>query len=159
MSILSRNRNPQRDRSTQSALEKSVNDVEYILSSINVNPAEARVTVEAGYGWSFQRGSALIEVYVSQEDRGYLQVLSPIMHLPYNNLLALYRKLLELNLKLTNAAVGVFEDVIYVYNERPLEGLDHIEAESIIRKVAIYAEELDQTLIQEFGGRLYNQPN
>jgi hypothetical protein len=136
-----------------------VNDVEYILSSINVNPTEARVTVEAGYGWSFQRGSALIEVYVSQEDRGYLQVLSPIMHLPYNNLLALYRKLLELNLKLTNAAVGVFEDVIYVYNERPLEGLDHIEAESIIRKVAIYAEELDQTLIQEFDGRLYNQPN
>ena len=113
--------------------------------------------VQAGYGWNFQRGSALIEVYVTQEERGYLQVLSPIMHLPQTNLLPLYRKLLELNLQLTNASVGIHQDVVYVFNERPLDGLDPIEADSIIRKLAIYADDFDNTLVEEYGGRMYGQ--
>ena len=88
------------------------------------DPAAARMEVERGYGWNFQRGSALIEVYLTPEEQGYLQVLSPIMHLPASNLLALYRRLLELNLQLTNAALGLHEDVVYLYHERLLAGLD-----------------------------------
>jgi len=159
MTFLFGNRPRREDQESVSALEQSVRNVETILASIGVDPVEARMKVDAGYAWNFQRGSALIEVYVSQEERGYLQVLSPIMHLPTTNLLALYRRLLELNLQLTNASVGVHEDVVYVFNERPLDGLDHIEAESIIRKLAIYADDLDNKLVDEFGGRLYSQPN
>lgn len=92
-----------------------------------------------------------------QGNAGNLQVLSPLMHLPASGLLPLYRHLLELNLQLTNAAIGVYQDVVYVYNERPLEGMDAAEANAIITLVARYADELDNKLVTEFGGRLYSQ--
>ncbi len=135
--------------------ELSLRAVEGILEAIGVEPGAARMEVESGYGWRFRRGSALIEVYLRQEDGGYLQALSPIMHLPPGNLLALYRRLLELNLQLTNAALGLHEDVVYLYHERLLAGLDAAEADAIIRRLAGYADELDDALASEFGGRLY----
>lgn len=150
-------RNQNRDTETINKLEQSARTVEQILANIGVDPVSARMKVQAGYGWNFQRGSALIEVYITQEERGYLQVLSPILHLPQTNLLPLYRRLLELNLQLTNASVGVHQDVVYVFNERPLEGLDPTEADSIIRKLSIYADELDNSLAEEYGGRMYGQ--
>lgn len=151
-------RNPQRgDQASMSKLEQSRRDVEAILEKIGVDPVEARINVEAGFAWNFQRGSALIEVYISQQEREYLQVLSPIMHLPDTNLLALYRKLLELNLQLTLASVGIHEDVVYVFHERPLDGLDPVETDTIIRKLAIYADDLDNQLVEEFGGRMYTR--
>ncbi|MCU0515124.1 MAG: YbjN domain-containing protein [Anaerolineae bacterium] len=139
-------------------MEKNFLAVEQILTSIGVNAAAARMDTEQGYGWSFQRGSALIEVYIAnQGQREYLQVLSPIIHLPAAGLLALYRRLLELNLSLTNASLGVYLDVVYVFNERPLHGLDAAEVNFIITQIAEYADDLDNQLIQEFGGRLYSQ--
>ena len=138
-------------------LDLSLRTVESILAAIGVDPGAARMEVERGFGWHFQRGSALIEVYLTPEEQGYLQVLSPIMHLPPSNLLALYRRLLELNLQLTNAALGVHEDVVYVFHERLLAGLDGTEADAIIRRLAQYADELDDALAQEFGGRMYGR--
>ena len=137
--------------------DQSLRAVEGILAAIGVEPAAARMEVERGFGWNFQRGSALIEVYLTPEEQGYLQVLSPIMHLPQSNLLALYRRLLELNLQLTNAALGVHEDVVYVYHERLLAGLDAAEADAIIRRLGQYADELDDALAGEFGGRMYGR--
>lgn len=132
--------------------------VDDILRAIKVEPAQARLNTEQGYGWTFRRGSAVIEIYISEQDsRGYLQVLSPIVHLPSTNLIALYRRLLELNLQLTNASLGVFYDVIYVFNERPLDGLDANETNDIISLVATYADDLDNKLVSEFGGRLHSQ--
>ena len=142
---------------TSDPLAAAARAVEIILAQIGVDAAAARLDVESGYGWNFLRGSALIEVYLSPEERGYLQVLAPIMHLPPSNLLALYRRLLELNLELTNAALGVHEDVVYLYHERLLEGLDAGEADVIIRRLARVADELDDALVGEFGGRLYGQ--
>lgn len=147
-----------KDETNGDVLQKHAFVVEQILAAIGMDPAHARLNTEQGYGWSFRRGSAVIEVYVSQQDdRGYLQVLSPIMHLPSTGLLQLYRKLLELNLQLTNASVGVYLDVVYVFSERPLIGLDAEEANHIITQVAGYADDLDNTLVHEFGGRLYAQ--
>ena len=137
-------------------LESYAATVEQILLTLGVDPVHSRLNTEGGFGWSFQRGSAVIEVYVSQqEDAGYLQVLSPIMHLPQSGLLALYRRLLELNLQLTNASIGLYLDVVYLFSERPVDGLDANEANSIITLVAGYADELDDKLVAEFGGRLY----
>ena len=132
--------------------------VDSILNALGIPPSSARLDTEQGYGWSFRRGSAIIEVYVSQQEgRGYMQVLSPILHLPTTGLLPLYRRLLELNLQLTNASLGVYLDVVYVFNERPLEGLDANEANNILTLVAGYADDLDNMLVSEFGGRLYSQ--
>jgi hypothetical protein len=147
-----------RNKPSTTRLENYAVTVEQILPAIGIDPAQARLNTEQGFGWSFRRGSATIEVYVSQQDNaGYLQVLSPMIHLPINGLLPLYRRLLELNLQLTNASIGVYLDVVYVFSERPLEGLDSIEANNIIEIVAHYADELDDKLVSEFGGRLYGR--
>lgn len=146
-----------RNRATgENALEGYVGTIEQILASVGIDPVKSRMRTETGFGWSFPRNSAVIEIFVSQQDGvGYLQVLAPMMHLPSNALLPLFRRLLEMNLQLTNAALGVYLDVVYVFSERPLEGLDGSEADTIINIVANYADDLDDKLVGEFGGRLY----
>ena len=144
------------NQSSPSTLETHAGTVEQILTSIGVDLNQARMKTDNGFGWSFQRGSAVIEIFVSQQNGvGYLQVLSPIMHLPINGLLPLYRRLLELNLQMSNACLGLHLDVVYVFSERPLEGMDGNEANSIINLVASYADDFDDKLVSEFGGRLY----
>ncbi len=145
-------------RQASQRLDQYAQTVEQILLGVGVDPQQARMNIQDGFGWSFRRGSAVIEVYVSQQEMtGYLQVLSPILHLPMTNLLPIYRRLLELNLQLTNAALGVHLDVVYIFSERPLEGLDAVEANNMITLVAGYADELDDKLVDEFGGRLYSR--
>lgn len=145
-------------KSLSPRLENYAATVEQILPTIGVDPAQSRLNTEQGYGWSFRRGSATIEVYVSQQnDEGILQVLAPILHLPDKGLLPLYRRLLEFNLQMTNASLGLYLDVVYVFSQRPLEGLDSVEANQIVGIVAQYADELDNQLYNEFGGRLYGQ--
>lgn len=147
-----------RSRRSATNLQTYAATVEQILLSVGVDPQQARMNTQEGFGWTFRRGSAAIEIYISQQDStGYLQVLSPILHLPTTGLLPLYRRLLELNLQLTNAALGVYLDVVYVFSERPLEGMDAGEANTIINLVATYADDLDDKLMQEFGGRLYGR--
>ncbi len=149
---------PRQQGSTQPTIEQHAQTIDGILTQIGLNPADVRMNTDEGYGWSFRRGSAVIEVYLSEHDgRGFLQVLSPILHIPNANLLPLYRRLLELNLQLTSAALGVYNDVVYVFYERPLAGLDASEANEIISTVAAYADDLDNQLFDEFGGRLYMQ--
>src|SRR5215510_10669120 len=119
-----RGRRPQ-PQPSGSSLERHAGTVEQILTSIGVDLNRARMKTDNGFGWSFQRGSAVIEIFVSQQNGvGHLQVLSPIMHLPINGLLPLYRRLLELNLQMSNACLGTHLDVVYVFSERPLEGMD-----------------------------------
>lgn len=141
-----------------SRLTDSVSRVQAVLHEIGVNPDQARMATTDGYGWNFQRGSALIEIYVvEQAGSGSLKVLSPIMHLPSSGLLPLYRRLLDLNLSLSNAAFGVYADVVYVFSERPLAGLDTEEIGHIVEQVASCADEYDNLLVGEFGGRLYTR--
>lgn len=135
-----------------------VSMVEQVLGGFGIDPNQSRLQTDEGYGWSFRRGSAVIEVYITQQgNEGYFQVLSPIMHLPQSGLLPLYRRMLEMNLKLTNAALGVHQDVVYVFSERALNGMDAQEAQQIITLVAAYADDTDDSLVSEFGGRLYSR--
>lgn len=138
--------------------------VEQYLSKLGVNPVQARFEMESPntYGWNFQRGSAIIEVYLSSyvaEDgsRELFQVLSPIAHLPPQNTDKLYRRLLELNLSLTGAALGVYLDVIYLFVEVENEYLTPSYLERTIKRIATYADDMDDSLVREFGGRLYSQ--
>jgi hypothetical protein len=149
---------PREEGLGQTTIQQHARVIDAILAQIGLNPEEVRMATDEGYGWSFRRGSAVIEVYLSEHSGiGYLQVLSPIIHIPEEAVLPLYRRLLELNLQLTSAALGVYNDVVYVFYERPLQGLDASEANDIIAKVAGYADDLDNRLVEEFGGRLYMQ--
>ena len=153
MNFFNRGQNP-----ASNLLRQHAQMVERILQSIGYNPQEVRMDTEDGYGWGFQRGSAIIEVYLKQDEgRDYFQILSPLLHVPPGNLLPLYRRLLELNFSLTNASIGIHLDIVYVFNERPVEGLDESEANFLITQISGYADELDDRLINEFGGRRYGQ--
>lgn len=130
--------------------------VEEGLASLGIDPKQSRLNISGGYGWNFRYGSAVIEIYIHQNDEGScFQVLSPILHLPHTGLLPLYRRMLELNLQLVNAALGVYHDAVYIFSERPLNGLGQEEVNSTIGRVASYADDLDNKLVAEFGGRLY----
>lgn len=147
-----------RNKNETKPLERHVRDVEVILQKLGVNLEEAKMALEEGYGWEFRRGSASVEIYIVQrDDKTFLQVLSPIMYLPQSNLLPLYRRLLEYNLQMTSASLGIFQDVVYVFSERPVLGLDVDETDDIIDFVSGYADELDNAFVNEFGGRLYLQ--
>jgi hypothetical protein len=137
-------------------LARSAAMVQQVLLSIGIDPDQSRLSVDNGYGWNFRYGSAIIEVYIHRNEEGaYFQVLAPIMHLPQAGLLPLYRRLLELNLQLTSAALGTYNDTVYIFSERPLDGLDAVEVSSTISRAASYADDLDNKLVAEFGGRLY----
>jgi len=112
--------------------------VEQILASLGIDPVQVRMNMQ-------------------NNGIGYLQILSPIFHIPTQGLLPLYRRLLEMNLQLTNAAFGVYLDIVYVFYERPIEGLDAPEMNSIITLVSQYADEWDDKLVAEFGGRMYTR--
>ncbi|NOG50570.1 MAG: YbjN domain-containing protein [Chloroflexi bacterium] len=134
--------------------------VDNVLRALGVDPGLARLPGTDAYNivWQFQRGSAFIEVrLVNEGGRRYFQVCAPIMHLPSDNLVRLYRRLLEYNMQLSGAAFAVYRDVVYVVNERMLEGLDDAEANVMISNVAGFADTLDDKLVREFGGRLYGQ--
>jgi hypothetical protein len=149
---------PQVEEKQELTVEQHAAVIEHILIEIGLPAKDIRMNTQAGYGWSFRRGSAMIEIYLAQQEEiGYLQVLSPLLHLPKTATLPLYRRLLELNLQLTSACFGVHGDVIYMFSERPLEGLDAVEANDIITKIAGYADDYDNLLVEEFGGRLYMQ--
>lgn len=108
--------------------------------------------------WQFQRGTALVEVLLLNEGgKQFFQVCAPILHLPHDGLLRFYRRLLELNMQLSGAAFAVYRDVVYVVNERELAGLDDTEAHAMIDTVAGFADQLDDTLVAEYGGRLFGQ--
>lgn len=155
--MLFRRQSPQK-QSKSRTLADHAKTVETILAKLKVDPAQAKLKTVEGYGWSFRRGSAIIEIYVTEhEGQGYFQVLAPILHLPTIGLLQLYRHLLELNLQMTAASLGVYHDVVYVFSERLITGLDFNEANSIITLVAGYADTFDNQLVTEFGGRLYGQ--
>jgi hypothetical protein len=132
--------------------------VENILKEMSVDVERSRLTVENGYGWRFPRGSVQINLMLMQsEERRYFQIYVPIVYLPQTGILPMYRRMLEYNLKLTGAALGVHNDIVYVYSERILQSFDPEEAKALISTVGEYADELDNKLASEFGARMYLQ--
>ncbi len=141
---------------SSTTLLKYVSDIENILSMIDINPNESRAHSIEGFRWLFQWGSARIEVTVAERGAaGYLQVSSPLMTLPDTGLEAFFRALLNQNLEMTSAALALHENVVYVFSERPLDGMDTEEARFIITRVASYADDLDNYLVNTYGGKLY----
>lgn len=144
-----------RNRPKQDNLQAVSAIVERILHSAGINVAQSRMS-DVDYGWRFRQGSATIEIYVTEkEGRYYFQVLAPIMHVPQSGLLPLYRRLLEMNLVATNLTFGVHTDVVYIFHERPIDGMDDQEAHDIISEISQNADRYDNELVHEFGGRLY----
>ncbi len=112
---------------------------------------------EKGALWKITKGSASVEIWVlkvdDDNDGVMLQVEAPVMALPDQNLLPLYRRLLELNKnKLFGASFGIEGSMVVITSERLARAADRVEIAGMIDRVASYADEYDDELTAEFGG-------
>ncbi len=140
----------------QTNLQSVLEAIEHILQTAGVNLTESRQKNIEGIGWKFKQGSATIEIYLAEKaGKHYFQVLSPIMYVPQSGLLPFYRRLLEMNMLIASLKFGIYGDIVMVFHERPTDGLDYVEAMEIITEIAQTADEYDNALVHEFGGRLY----
>jgi len=113
---------------------------------------------ETEEGFLYQVGSAVIFIHfaVDEHDDSFVVLYSPIVKLPSDNLLAFYRRLLELNFEGGGqAAIGVDHDTVHVCATRDVDGLGSELAE-VILAVGYMADNLDDYLHDEFGAPLFD---
>ena len=145
-----------RDDPPEEVIENCKVDIKVMFSEVDLKEGEAWIETE--YGFLFGRGSAVIEVHFVTEEDGtpYVVFYSPIVQLPLNNLLAFYRRLLELNFDLGGqVAVGVDHDTVSVSASRAIAGLTEEGLVEVMGVVSGVADDLDDHLHEEFGAPFY----
>lgn len=145
---------------TTTPLESYRDLVESILSGLGIDPAQnlEEAQEQQRYSWSVRRGSAnvFIELF-SESDESYFMVDCPLLRLPAaDRREAFYRRLLEINDKLVEAALVARGDEIHLVGIRPLRGLDSEEAGGMLDRVSAWADNLDNQLSEEFGAPLWD---
>ncbi|MDQ3046250.1 MAG: YbjN domain-containing protein [Bacteroidota bacterium] len=126
--------------------------VDQSIRDLGVDPALCRG--EKAGQWSLKKGSASVWVdiwHIEQENRGYFQVLAPVMQIPPTNQQAFFQELLELNYTLYGVAFVKFNDWIYVKLIRECEGLEQKEVAATMNRVGWYADEYDDKLKLKYG--------
>ena len=127
-----------------------------VLAGRGLDADKSRIESAAGPAWGLTQGSAEIYIFLTAgEGDNFIQVVSPVMR-PTRDALAgphFLRRLLELNAnELTGAAFGLRGDEVVLSTDRSTSGLDRVEVEEMIRRVADYADHYDDALTLEFGG-------
>lgn len=129
--------------------EKMIDD---LLASYGLDPEKCRHRPKRL--WSAYRGSALIYTEIFTLDGvDYIEVSCPVMTIPSRNLLPFYRKLLEVNYELIGVKFFLKQDLVYLSENRQLEGLDQKELHQMQERVSRNADRLDDSLIMEFKAR------
>ena len=142
----------------ESNLKACAQMVESVLAERGIDPDKSRIPSGAGPAWGMTQGSAEVYIFLTSSEAGenFIQVVSPVMK-PSDETMAgtaFMRKLLELNAnELTGAAFGLRDDEVVLTCDRSTSGLDRVEVEEMIRRVAEYADRFDDELVQAFGGK------
>ena len=148
---------------SSTVLENYRDLIEDILSDLGIDPAEnlEEAQEKQRYSWCIKRGSANIFVELFTESQeSYFMVDCPILRLPApERLEAFYRRLLELNDKLVEAALVCRGVEIHLVGIRPLRGLDAEEASGMLDRISAWADSLDNSLSEEFGAPLWEGPS
>jgi hypothetical protein len=100
-----------------------------------------------------RKGNASVAI-VAVPDKDLLLVSSPVISLPEENLLPLFRKLLTLNLAETqDAAFALNEDTgtVDLQIKRPMQGLDQAEFDRAVGTLATLADTFNDQLAAQFG--------
>lgn len=150
------------DGSSQVSVESYIRIVEDLLLEIGVDVKDSRIDLDSknDRGWIIQKGSAQIIILITEnddDDNPTIEVVSPILKLPSQNILPFYRRCLELNRYLIGCAFCVSEDKVLVRAEVPLSGLDVESIALMIANVAGAADQFDNELAEEFGAKLYDE--
>jgi Putative bacterial sensory transduction regulator len=127
--------------------------VEEIITSLGVDPALCRGQNSGQY--SLMLGSARVWIdvwYIESQGRSYFQAMSPVMRLPIAaSQLAFFQELLEINDKLYGVAFTVYNGWAWLKHIRETDGLDKSEAEAMIHRIGVYADQYDDHLKTKYG--------
>lgn len=126
--------------------------VEQVLDGLGVDGQ--RQDDDDGSHWTLQVGSAVLAVDLSRNEvlnEPTLAVSSAILRLPSQELLAFYRRCLELNRILVGCSIGVEGDQVLVTSERTLADLNRRAIARMLLNVASAADQFDDDLAEEFG--------
>jgi hypothetical protein len=132
--------------------------IESVLIDRGLDVAGSRLAGDGGPAWGLTQGSAEVYVFLTgsqSNEENFIQVIAPVMT-PSPEAVqdgSLYRRLLELNAtELTGAAFGLREGEVVLTTDRSTTGLDRVEVEEMLQRVADYADHYDDILTVEFGG-------
>ncbi len=128
--------------------------VERLLDAIGVDPSENRVIAEDVLGWVLPLATGPVYINLRQENPfPTVSVTAPLLSLPANNILPLYRRLLEENMEMVDCSFAVTADTVFLVSERPTLGLDDAELKHMVYGLACKAESMTERLAEEFGAR------
>jgi Putative bacterial sensory transduction regulator len=143
------------DNAQEANFKACAHMVESVLQERGLDPAQSRIASEEGPAWGLQQGSAEVYIFLSAGDDGtnFIQVVAPVLVPASDTFNELMRRLLELNAnELTGAAFGLREDEVVLTADRSTLGLDRVELEEMLKRVASYADHYDDILTVEYGG-------
>jgi hypothetical protein len=146
------------DNQRQANLSSAVELVEDVLVELGYRMDAARAAIPGAVkGWRVTRGSASVDVsVVERADGHHLRVAASLMTLVGAvDRLALFERLLALNAsQLVGVAFALRGEQVFLIGQRSTADLDRSEVRALVSTVLISADELDDRLVAEFGGRL-----
>ncbi len=106
--------------------------------------------------WRVVKGSATVRISLFERpDFTHVRIASAVMRLDSAvPRVALFTHLLEKNAELTGAAVALRGETVLLQTERSTLDLDRSEVLDLITRVTKYADELDDALVERFGGSI-----
>src|SRR5262245_64638001 len=141
----------------ESNLASTVALVEEVLGELGHDAAGSRVEgTNALHAWQVRKGSALTTVsLISRTQFTHLRVCSTVMTVDGRvDRAALNAHLLALNGSLCGAAFATEGAHILLVAERSTLDLDRSEVRGLIERVTTYADDHDDELVQQFGGKM-----
>jgi hypothetical protein len=106
--------------------------VDACIGELGIEPAKARIKDGE---WELTKGSITVWInitYLEQNKTSYIQVLSPVVNVPANNVQKFYEELLETNHTLYGVAFTKYDKWVYIKAIRETEGLDQSEVFNMI---------------------------
>jgi hypothetical protein len=131
--------------------------IEDVLVELGHFLNDCRADVEGAIrSWRVRKGSATIRIsLLVRPDFTHVRISSAVMRLDGAvPRVALFTHLLEKNAELTGAAFALRGDTVLLQSERSTLDLDRSEVQDLIARVTKYADDLDDALVDRFGGEL-----
>lgn len=150
------------DNGNEANLSSTVSMVEDVLVELGHFLNECRVDADdSRHAWRVVKGSAFIQISLLVDEgdpQAYarLRIVAPVMTCDARvDLNKLYRRLLNINLAgLRGCAFATRQSEVLIVAERSTLDLDRSEVLDLIQTVQNYADDWDNRLVDEFGGRL-----
>lgn len=111
-----------------------------------------------GCGWWIHEGSAKVYIFLQEDRTGsiLIRVTSPIVHFPDTDREAFFLRCLELNQDLSCCSLSSHEEIVLVTSQRPIQGLDQEELNTLIWNVSHASDVMDDIFAKEFSCRVYH---